>query len=57
VTIGDDAVLLMGSHIVRDVPAGAHMLGTPAVAEPDQKERVRMLDRLRRENGDGPADQ
>ncbi len=47
VMVGDDSILMMGSHVVRDVPAGSTMLGSPAIAEHLHKAGVRAVARLR----------
>jgi UDP-3-O-[3-hydroxymyristoyl] glucosamine N-acyltransferase len=55
VTVGDDSILMMGSHVVRDVPAGSTMLGSPAIPEQLHKARVRAVARLREApDGAGP---
>ena len=54
VTIGDDSLIMMGSHVVRDVPPGSRMLGAPAIPENEHKARVRALAQMRQRVLDEP---
>jgi len=46
VRIGDGAVLAAKAGISQDVPAGAHMLGVPAIPERDQKIQFAAISKL-----------
>jgi UDP-3-O-[3-hydroxymyristoyl] glucosamine N-acyltransferase len=46
VHIGEGAVLAAKAGVSNDVPAGAHMLGIPAVREREQKIRFAAISKL-----------
>ncbi len=46
VRIGDGAILAAKAGVSQDVPAGAHMLGIPAIAERDQKIQFAAISKL-----------